>query len=250
MKNLGFLLVILFYSSSKLLADQLPDFQSITFDVKSYVVKPDNVTKQTLNRLYDFLVANPTYNVRLEGFCDARESSQEQELSLLSLQRATIIRDFLISKGIPKCRFVVLWRGSADPVAPHSTETQRRLNRRVQIAVFVNESNNLTFKHLSPEYEFLFDKTQEAIVFDHTNFQPYRMNQTIAFLKEALQKDADLIVVICGLEGMDFDLQSKIDFLKDSILQNINNQSVFFLPENCQNETILVRLFDKNCKEL
>ncbi len=53
----------------------------------------------------------------------------------LSKQRATSVRDYLVSKGIDASKMVVAGKGATMPIASNDTEEGRASNRRVQILV-------------------------------------------------------------------------------------------------------------------
>ncbi|MCX7024084.1 MAG: OmpA family protein [Spirochaetes bacterium] len=71
-----------------------------------------------------FLVAGHTASVGLP----------EHEMDL-SIRRAKRIVDELVKRGIPASRFVYRGYGSAKPVAPNDTETNKARNRRVEITI-------------------------------------------------------------------------------------------------------------------
>jgi outer membrane protein OmpA-like peptidoglycan-associated protein len=57
----------------------------------------------------------------------------------ISRRRAEWIRDYLLEKGIPGERLIVIARGSDQPVTLDNTEEGRALNRRVVFAFYLNE---------------------------------------------------------------------------------------------------------------
>jgi len=63
----------------------------------------------------------------------------EESRRTLSVDRATVVADYLIEKKArPQERVVVRGFGSDRPVADNSTEEGRRKNRRVEITILEN----------------------------------------------------------------------------------------------------------------
>ena len=65
----------------------------------------------------------------IEGYTDA--THHEAHNQKLSEQRATTVRDYLISKGVGDNRMKVIGYGEANPIADNSTKDGRAQNRRV-----------------------------------------------------------------------------------------------------------------------
>jgi OmpA-OmpF porin, OOP family len=65
----------------------------------------------------------------VEGYTDATQQAQANQK--LSEQRATTVRDYLLSKGVGDNRMKVVGYGESKPVADNSTPEGRALNRRV-----------------------------------------------------------------------------------------------------------------------
>ena len=65
----------------------------------------------------------------IEGYTDATHNA-EYNLKL-SEQRATAVRDYLVSKGVGDNRMKVVGYGESKPVGDNTTEEGRAMNRRV-----------------------------------------------------------------------------------------------------------------------
>ena len=65
----------------------------------------------------------------IEGYTDA--THHEEHNQKLSEQRATAVRDYLVSKGVGDDRMKVVGLGEANPIADNKTKEGRALNRRV-----------------------------------------------------------------------------------------------------------------------
>lgn len=87
--------------------------------------------KKTLDELAQFLIANPQYIVVIEGHSD-NQGTPAQNLER-SQMRARNAVDYLVSRGINPSRIRWAGRSSFIPIADNSTETGRRLNRRIEI---------------------------------------------------------------------------------------------------------------------
>jgi outer membrane protein OmpA-like peptidoglycan-associated protein len=107
----------------------------ILFDVDSYELK-----SETKKQLIDFAQTLNKYeetDIRIEGHADAT-GSDDHNLKL-SRQRADAVGSFLEAQGVKTSRVDEMGYGESQPVADNSTETGRRKNRRVDIAVFANK---------------------------------------------------------------------------------------------------------------
>ncbi|MGH7658108.1 MAG: OmpA family protein, partial [Gemmatimonadales bacterium] len=58
----------------------------------------------------------------------------------LSRRRADAASDYLASQGVLRTRLNTQGMGENDPVAANDTETGRQANRRVEVAIYANES--------------------------------------------------------------------------------------------------------------
>jgi len=65
----------------------------------------------------------------IEGYTDATHHPEHNQK--LSEQRATTVRDYLLSKGVGDDRMKVVGYGESNPIADNSTKEGRALNRRV-----------------------------------------------------------------------------------------------------------------------
>lgn len=88
-------------------------------------------TLQALDQLLKKLKEEPELRIRLEGHTD-NVGDFNKNLTL-SLQRASIVRAFLIQNGINPSRLEEKGYGSARPIASNSTEKTRQQNRRVEV---------------------------------------------------------------------------------------------------------------------
>jgi outer membrane protein OmpA-like peptidoglycan-associated protein len=103
----------------------------LLFDTGGASLKPG--AELALNRLSDFLNANPQARIIVEGYTDSQGSeAYNQELSE---RRAQAVAASLEAKGVSNDRIQVVGRGKNFPVATNSTSAGRQQNRRVDIVL-------------------------------------------------------------------------------------------------------------------
>lgn len=90
-------------------------------------------SERSLQKLTQFLRANPKRSVSVEGFTDSVGSEEYNQQ--LSERRANAVREALIGQGVEPDRISASGYGKAFPVAGNETPTGRQLNRRVEIVV-------------------------------------------------------------------------------------------------------------------
>jgi outer membrane protein OmpA-like peptidoglycan-associated protein len=92
--------------------------------------------KYNLERIATVFNRYPETVILVEGHTD-NTGTVEYNLNL-SKQRATVVSDYLISKGVASQRFDIKWYGETQPKYPNDTDANRKLNRRVEVAVIAN----------------------------------------------------------------------------------------------------------------
>src|ERR1700677_3395513 len=93
---------------------------------------PRDADFQLLNKLAEFLLANPNLKITIDGYADDRGPDVVNMNA--SVARAGLVKNYLILKGVPA--EAILWakgHGVENPAADDSTEEGRSLNRRVVI---------------------------------------------------------------------------------------------------------------------
>ncbi len=104
----------------------------ILFDFNSTDIKAEYAGE--LDKLGNFLKANPSTFVILDGYTD-NVGSEEANL-WVSRFRALSVVDYLVDNfGIDQRRIVPLWYGELNPTTDNGTTEGRTLNRRVEIIV-------------------------------------------------------------------------------------------------------------------
>lgn len=103
----------------------------IFFDYDSTSLSAE--ARDTLNLNAEWLRANPSARVEIEGHCDNR-GTVEYNLAL-GARRATSARDYLVSLGISPERLTTISYGEELPVCQEESEDCWSRNRRVHFAV-------------------------------------------------------------------------------------------------------------------
>jgi outer membrane protein OmpA-like peptidoglycan-associated protein len=107
----------------------------ILFDTGSDNLKPE--AKTNIEELARVLKKYDDTNVIIEGHTDDRGS--EEYNKQLSEKRADAVADYAARYGVDSRRFSVVGVGESNPVAVNSTESGRKQNRRVEIAIVAND---------------------------------------------------------------------------------------------------------------
>jgi outer membrane protein OmpA-like peptidoglycan-associated protein len=107
------------------------NMSDVLFATGQYTLKPD--TKIALAKVAGILLAYPGLKVQVEGYTDSVGSDAYNQK--LSEDRASAVKDFLISQGVSPTNITSEGLGKADPVADNGTAAGRAQNRRVNMVV-------------------------------------------------------------------------------------------------------------------
>ena len=107
----------------------------ILFAYDSYNLQPD--AKTNIYKLADILKKYPDSNILIAGHTDADGSDKYNQT--LSEQRAKSVSDYTLMQGISSSRLSTVGLGENEPVETNATESGKKQNRRVEIAIFANE---------------------------------------------------------------------------------------------------------------
>jgi peptidoglycan-associated lipoprotein len=105
--------------------------QEVYFGFDSFDLSND--ARATLKRNADWLKANQSVRVEIEGHCDDR-GTNEYNLAL-GAKRAQASKDYLVSLGIPADRLSTISYGEELPVCREQTEDCWQKNRRDRFVV-------------------------------------------------------------------------------------------------------------------
>ncbi len=102
---------------------------NVYFEQSSFIMKKESYPE--LDKVVSILKSNPVTRIEIGGHTD---NVGDQRLNLaLSENRAKVILNYIVSKGINEERLLYKGYGGAKPVAPNDTEENKRKNRRVEI---------------------------------------------------------------------------------------------------------------------
>jgi outer membrane protein OmpA-like peptidoglycan-associated protein len=101
----------------------------INFDYRTSKITPEAYEK--LNRLATIAKLSPDYEIVIRGYTDNVGTYRFNER--LSRSRASIVKRYLVEKGISPERIETIGMGESDPLVPNDTPEGRAANRRVEI---------------------------------------------------------------------------------------------------------------------
>ena len=114
--------------------------QDVYYEFDSINLRSD--AEETLKQNAEWMKANLTARVEVEGHCDDI-GSDEYNLAL-GAKRAQIAKDFLVSQGVSADRLVTISYGKEAPACFEPTEECRVKNRRARFVVFTELSTSYT----------------------------------------------------------------------------------------------------------
>lgn len=106
----------------------------ILFPFDSAELTPE--ARSNLRKLADSLQAEARTNVMIVGHTDSDGSDDYNQR--LSERRGRSAAEHLVSLGVASSRLETRGRGEAEPIESNATEEGRRLNRRVEVAIYAN----------------------------------------------------------------------------------------------------------------
>lgn len=114
----------------------------------------DERSREILAKITGAIVAMPNY-VRIEGFTDnvPIRSTQYKSNWELASQRAINVARIFIDNGFAPERIAAVSYGEYRPIVPNDNESNRKLNRRVDIVVMTQENSKLEPKMQNDNFE-------------------------------------------------------------------------------------------------
>lgn len=107
------------------------NLDDVLFQTGSATLRPG--AAERLEALADYLDANPSVRIRIDGFTDSVGSNASN--LTLSRRRARAVASALRGLGVDPGRMQMFGHGETAPVASNSTAEGRRLNRRVEVSL-------------------------------------------------------------------------------------------------------------------
>jgi outer membrane protein OmpA-like peptidoglycan-associated protein len=123
------------------------NMSDVLFDTGKYTLKP--TTQISLAKVAGILEAYPGLKVQVEGYTDIVGSDELNQK--LSENRASAVKDFLISQGVSQSNITSQGFGKSNPVADNSTASGRAQNRRVNMVVSGDAIGVAQSASLSPQ---------------------------------------------------------------------------------------------------
>jgi outer membrane protein OmpA-like peptidoglycan-associated protein len=111
--------------------DKIEILQQVRFATGKATILPES--HNLLQQVVDAIIKNNVKRVRVEGHTDNRGKKDANQK--LSEDRASAVKDYLVSQGIDAVRLESLGYGDSKPIAPNLTARGRELNRRVEFIV-------------------------------------------------------------------------------------------------------------------
>jgi OOP family OmpA-OmpF porin len=100
----------------------------VYFDTGNAKLRPESFPR--LENVLEYLVHKKSARIEISGHTD--NVGPPKSNKDLSLRRAQVCRDYLVSKGIDGSRIVAVGNGEEKPIASNDTEEGRQQNRRIE----------------------------------------------------------------------------------------------------------------------
>lgn len=94
-------------------------------------------TKENLTTLSSTLKKYDDTDIIIEGHTD--NTGEDAYNQKLSEKRAVSVEDYLVTQGVPDKRIATKGYGEQQPLNTNTTDEERRLNRRVEVAIYANK---------------------------------------------------------------------------------------------------------------
>jgi outer membrane protein OmpA-like peptidoglycan-associated protein len=112
-------------------SDSTITLSEVLFEVNSYRLKQELIP--TLDSIATYLRKQSKTSVNVSGHTD--NTGKEDYNLTLSSQRAEVVAEFLLERGVDPERVNFIGMGSSQPILPNDTPAGRRKNRRVEILI-------------------------------------------------------------------------------------------------------------------
>jgi len=117
----------------------------LLYDFDSAVLKP--AAQQNLRNLAASLKEYPNTDVVIVGHTDAQGTYEYNQS--LSERRARAAAAYLVTQGVAAARIKASGLGETEPVAVNESDAGRQQNRRVEVAIFANETGKAQARRMA-----------------------------------------------------------------------------------------------------
>ena len=107
------------------------NMSDVLFDTAKWTLRP--IAREKLARVSGIVLSHPGLNIEVEGHTDSVGSDEYNQK--LSEQRASSVRDYLLSQGLRGETLTAKGFGETTPVASNDNAAGRQQNRRVELVV-------------------------------------------------------------------------------------------------------------------
>jgi outer membrane protein OmpA-like peptidoglycan-associated protein len=107
------------------------NMSDVLFDTGRFTLRP--AAREKLAKVAGIVLSHPTLKLEVEGHTDSVGGDEYNQG--LSEQRASSVRDYLVSQGLPMTNITARGFGKTKPVASNDTPAGRQQNRRVELVV-------------------------------------------------------------------------------------------------------------------
>ncbi|MCK5786572.1 MAG: OmpA family protein [Candidatus Sabulitectum sp.] len=107
------------------------NFENVYFDYNSYNIRSD--ASAVLDQVAAVLISNPGVSIMITGNTDS-DGAPEYNQGLAE-NRASAVRNYLISKGVSEGSLSTVGYGEDRPAAPNTTDENKALNRRSEFTI-------------------------------------------------------------------------------------------------------------------
>jgi outer membrane protein OmpA-like peptidoglycan-associated protein len=107
------------------------NMSDVLFDTGKYSLRP--LAREKLAKVAGIVSGHPGLKLDVEGHTDSVGGDEYNQL--LSEERGSAVRDYLIGQGMPGTSVTTKGFGKTQPVASNDTAEGRQLNRRVELVI-------------------------------------------------------------------------------------------------------------------
>ncbi len=123
---------------------ELASEENVLFDFESGQLNDE--AKRQLDQLASKIPGNGPYAIEVKGFTD-KTGGREYNLALSEKRAGSVVRYLTAKHNVPLYRVYRVGLGSEDPAEANDTREGRRMNRRVEVKVYVADRPSITARN-------------------------------------------------------------------------------------------------------